>query len=240
MDDRASLLAHLTRVAANTSSSSPLALRLCVALNHTLGADGSSFSVGYGSSSRTVLCSTDPLAEQIEDLQDLLREGPGLDAHRLGRPVVVRSPELVGRWPMLAQALAEAEQACALVAVPVKPDQQTLGVIVMHRTGGADFAPDLDETQFLADAIGVAVLGGFERAEPQERLWSVRDRLNQATGMVVAQLRIAPTDALAVLRAHAFAQDTSLQTIASAVLDGDLTFTSPDDPERAANDHDAD
>lgn len=239
MDEKAGLLARLTQVAATAPASSPLALRLCIALNVTVGADGSSFSVGYDSSSRTVLCFTDPLAEQIEDLQDVLRVGPSLDAHRLGHPVVARDGEVAARWPMMGQSLAEAGQSCSFIAVPVRPEHETLGVITMHKKGGAEFEIGLVQAQFLADAIGVAVLGGFERAEPPERLWSVRDRLNQAAGMVVAQLRIPPADALAVLRAHAFAHDVSLESIANAVLDRDLIFDPPEDLE-GAHDHDAD
>jgi hypothetical protein len=231
VDGKADLLAHLTRVAAKAPASSPLALRLCVALNDIVGVDGSSLSVGYGTNNRTVLCSTDPVAERIEDLQDVLREGPGLDAHRFARPIVAEAPEVAARWPMVAQALKDWGQPCSLVAVPVRPGSDVLGVITMHRSRPPALSVDLEEARFLADAIGVAVLSGFERDEPAERLWSVRDRVNQAVGMVVAQLRLPPDDALAVLRAHAFAHDTSVQSIATAVLDGELVFRSTDTTE---------
>lgn len=235
MSDRADRLAHLTRVAASTPTSTPLALRLCVALNDTVGMDGSSLSVGYGTASRTVLCATDDVAERIEDLQDVLREGPGLDAFRLQEPVAAGATEIAAHWPMFDQALEESGQRCSLLAVPMRPDGDILGVITMYRSVAsavaAAAAVDVEEVQFLADAIGVAVLGGFERAEPPERLWSVRDKVNQAVGMVVAQLRLPPADALAVLRAHAFAQDTSVHKIAAAVLGRELVFRAPDAPD---------
>ncbi len=196
MDDRASLLNHLTRAAASTATG-PLALRLCRALDEILGMDGSSLAVGYESGTRTVLTATDQHAEQIEDLQDVLREGPGLDAHRLGHPVVAEAAEVTPRWPMLGQALAEARRLSCLLAVPVRPDGEVLGAITMRGDVSATRAVDLTQAQFLADAIGVAVLGGLERAEPADTLWSARDKVNQATGMVVAQLQVSPTDALA-------------------------------------------
>lgn len=229
MNDRASLLSHLTRAAGSTATG-PLALRLCRALGEILAMDGSSLAVGYESGARTVLAATDQHAEQIEDLQDVLREGPGLDAHRLGRPVSASAAEIAPRWPTLGQALAEARRLSCLLAVPVRPDGEVLGAITMRGNLRTLRAVDLAQAQFLADAIGVAVLGGIERAEPPETLWSARDKVNQATGMVIAQLQVSPADALAVLRAHAFAHDTSLQAIAHSVLSRELVFHSPDEP----------
>jgi hypothetical protein len=239
MDERASLLSHLTRVAAGAAQG-PLALRLCLALDQILGMDGSSLAVGYETGTRTIHAATDERAAQVEDLQDVLREGPGLDAHRLGRPVVVEAADLTDRWPLLGQALAQARRLSCLLAVPVRPDDEILGVITMRGPVSSVQSLDLAQVQFLADAIGVAVLGGLEHAEPADSLWSVRDKVNQATGMVVAQLGIPPGDALAVLRAHAFADDASLDAIAAAVLARELVFSSPDDPEKVDphDDHD--
>jgi hypothetical protein len=55
--------------------------------------------------------------------------------------------------------------------------------------------------------------------------WAVRDQVDQATGMVVAQLRVSPADALAVLRAHAFAHSTTLAEVSGWVLDRTLDFS---------------
>lgn len=231
MEDRASLLGQLTRVVADTSNGSPLALRLCTALTEVLGMDGASISVGYSSTNRNILCSTDEQSEQFEDLQDLLRQGPSLDAYRLGHPVTADTNDITRLWPMLSQALVEPQGLVSILALPMRPERDALGVVLLHRRGPAAVDTDLHEAQFLANAIGVAILGGFERAEPAETLWSSRDKINQAAGMVVAQLRLPPADALAVLRAHAFAQGTSLQAIANSVLARDLVFRSPEDPE---------
>jgi hypothetical protein len=42
--------------------------------------------------------------------------------------------------------------------------------------------------------------------------------------MIVAQLRIRPNDALAVLRAHAFAHGSTVAVVADAVLRRELDF----------------
>jgi hypothetical protein len=85
------------------------------------------------------------------------------------------------------------------------------------------------EAQFLANAIGVAIAGDkVAREDSPETIWSARDRINQGTGMVVAQLAISPEDALALLRAHAFAQEATLDEVATAVLEKRLRFTDND------------
>jgi hypothetical protein len=47
--------------------------------------------------------------------------------------------------------------------------------------------------------------------------------------MVVAQLNLPPDDALAVLRAHAYAGNTSLEDVASRVLSRSVRFLPPDE-----------
>lgn len=224
MEEQASLLGRLTRVVADTSPDVPLTHRLCLALAEISGLDGGSMSIGYSAPTRTILCATDTTAERIEELQDLAREGPGLDAHRLHQVVAVRDDEFEECWPMLAQSFDDGPRPRQLMAVPMKPDTAVLGVLTLYGTRDSEIAVGLDEIQFLANAIGVAVLGGFERAEGTDELWSTRDLVNQATGMVVAQLRIHPSDALALLRAHAFADGRSLAAIAADVVARHLSF----------------
>jgi GAF domain-containing protein len=132
---------------------------------------------------------------------------------------------------MLAQHLDERHAVGGLVAVPMRPDDEVLGVISMYQVEGGRLEVDLDNAQFLANAIGVAILGRFARSESTEMVWSSRDRVNQATGMVVAQLRITTTDALALLRAHAFAHGVPLAEVAASVVNRDLDFRKTDDGE---------
>lgn len=224
MNEQASLLSRLTRAVAETTPEEPLTVRLCLALAEISGLDGGSMTIGYAAPARTVLCATDPVAEQIEELQDLSREGPALDAHRLADVVEVTEDEIDQRWPMLGQSFPDGVLPARLVAAPMRPHAEVLGVVTLHGGPTSTLAVSADEIQFLANAIGVAVLGGFERSDGTDELWSTRDLLNQATGMVVAQLGVRPSDALAVLRAHAFAHETSLAAIASQVVERSLIF----------------
>ena len=224
MDEQAGLLSRLTQVVATTPPDVPLTHRLCLALAQVSGLDGGTMTVGYTAPARTMLCATDDVAARIEELQEFSREGPGLDAHRLGEAVYARTDDIDRCWPMLAQSFPEDLELSCLVAAPMKPATEVLGVVALYGAPGSALRLRIEEFQFLADAIGIAVLGGFERSDGTDELWSARDLLNQAVGMVVAQLAIHPADAIAVLRAHAFAHEATLGTIAAQVVQRSLVF----------------
>jgi hypothetical protein len=220
-------MVRLTRLLARTEPSQPLADRLIAALTPTLEMDGGAITIGYEAAERSTLSATDPLAERVEELQDVLREGPSLDAFRTGRPVAEGPAGQQSRWPTLSQLLSESHEAILLYAVPMMPDSRVLGVVSMYRHAGAPLEFDREGAQFLAGAIGVALLGGLGRTDSAELVWSTRDRVHQATGMVVAQLRIPPADALALLRAHAFADGMTLADVADDVVTRRLDFRDP-------------
>ena len=186
-------------------------------------------TIGFSSPDRTTLCVSDPVAELIEELQDLLREGPGLDAFRTGLPVVLLERQQSARWPLLLQGLEERFAPVTLIGLPIKPDVDVLGAITLYRFERLHDDFDLPGAEFLANAIGVAVVGQYDRGESANLDWMSRDRINQATGMVVVQLQIAPGDALALLRAHSFAHGTTLSAVADAVVRRELDFRGPDD-----------
>lgn len=62
-----------------------------------------------------------------------------------------------------------------------------------------------------------------------------RAEIHQATGMVIAQLALTAVDALARLRAHAFASNRRLDDVAHDVIEQRLVFTP--DPTAPADDH---
>ena len=77
---------------------------------------------------------------------------------------------------------------------------------------------EVEDASFLVNAIAVTIIGGFERSDGDDLVWSARDGIDHATGMGVAQLGVPASDALALLRAHAFAHDQALTQVADAVV----------------------
>lgn len=223
------LLGRLTRVLA-VESGADLPLRMCAAFGRILEVDGVALTMG-GNGDRSLLCATSPDAESLQDLQDVLREGPSLDAHRTARPAALTERRAQPTpWPMLEEALAARASVPSLHAFPMRPDRVVLGVLTAHRVRGPELAVTTEEAQFLASAIGVAVLGDIAHDDVSAHRWSTRDRIAQATGMVVAQLRLDPADALAVLRAHAYAEGVTLSDVSGRVVERTLRFGPEGDP----------
>jgi hypothetical protein len=200
MDDRSALLVRLTQILTVTAPRAPLADRLCLAYAEIVGAEGAAITVGYSTPDRTTLSASDDVATRLEDLQDVLREGPGLDAFRNGSPVVHSRAEQGRLWPMLQQAMNEHRLDVSLLAFPMKPDSEVLGAISLYSGAEPDLQCSIEEAQFLADAI-------------------------------VAQLGIRSTDALAVLRAHAYAHGAPLEDVAAAVVSRKLDFKAIEESE---------
>lgn len=168
---------------------------------------------------------TDERTERLEDLQDMVGEGPSLHALRAGEPSVL-DRRAADAWPSLVSALlgqAGSGELPVIYAFPMRPRRSVLGVVTAHRADDAGLHLSLDEAQFLANAIGVAVLGELDPDD--DGRWLTRDRISQATGMVIAQLSIPAPDALAVLRAHAYAAGLTLAEVAGRVVDRSLRFT---------------
>ncbi|WP_034609296.1 GAF and ANTAR domain-containing protein [Cellulomonas sp. URHD0024] len=228
-DDRVTVLAQLARVIAANPADEPLAVRLCRACVEVLGAEGGAVTLASTSTERLTLTSSNGVSKQIEELQDVLGEGPGQDAYRSGHAVVTDVDGLSDRsFPMFSDLAGQLAGPLTVWAIPMQPGGTTIGVITVYRRKG-NLSYSLEDGQFLADAIGAALLDdpGMYGLAPFAG-WSDRAMVHQATGMVVAQLSIGPEDALAILRAHAFAEAVGLARIAAAVIDRRLSFTDAD------------
>jgi hypothetical protein len=237
MDARTDVLADLARQLARQAPDLPLAVRLCNAANDLLGVDGSAITVAYTTPDRVTVCSTDERAARLEDLQDVLGQGPGSLAYTSGHAVHATLDDSSDpRWPQFSAAVRHQVGAIEIDAFPMRLDHEVLGVLTCHRDTEHPLLLALDRAQFLANAVGVALLRDADSRSPWEDQgskgsWSSRAAIHQATGMVVAQLHVTPDDALVLLRAHAFAQESDLHSIAQAVLDRDLDFRYDDDEE---------
>ena len=226
MDERSGILANLSRVIATHGTGKPLMSRLCQASVALLQVDGCALTLAYNEPQRVTLCATDPTAEELEDLQDVLSEGPGPDAYETGRPVVVEmGGDDVERWPLFAESARRTIERGSIYAFPIHPGNEVLGVLTFYQQVTRPLGRTMTISQFLADAIGAAILREPDLdSELAEQSWSSRARVHQATGMVVAQLGITVDDALALLRAHAYAHDEHLVEIAEDVVGRRLDF----------------
>jgi len=237
MTAKSAILAQLVRVVASETSDQPLPVRLCLASSAILGADGGAVTLCYTETARLTVCATDEIAARLEDLQDVLGEGPGPDAYITGRMIRATLGERAARrWPAFAAAAHAELGPMAISAIPIQPGIDVLGVLTLYQYPARPLEKDPTVAQFVADTLGAALLrdGGLQE-DLGNGPWSSQAQVHQAAGMVIAQLGVGPEDALALLRAHAYADGASMAVIARAVVERRLDFSREDDSREIAN-----
>lgn len=185
--------------------------------------------------SGVVLAATDERAQQLEELQFALGEGPCVEASSGGRPVL--EPDLVtagsARWPRFGAAVLDAGVR-AVFAFPLRAGAIRVGVLDLYRdTPGPLTTPELVEALAFADAATEVVLHLQDRdgVDGVDGVGSVltgpvdsRAEVHQATGMMTIQLGVSLAEALLRLRAHAYATGRSVSDIAADVVSRRMSF----------------
>lgn len=209
--------------------------RLCAAAAGALGASGVGLTVMADDGMRTVGAATDALTERIEELQLTLGEGPCIDAFTHRRPVLVAqlSDGAATRWPTYVSDVF-ALGVRAVFAFPLQVGAARIGVLDVFRVQpGGMSAEHLTLALVFAEVAVAALLDGQERAthgDPGDRDHSLDDmlapraQLYQAQGMVMVQLGVSLADALARIRAHAYADGRSLGEVAADIVARRLRF----------------
>jgi hypothetical protein len=177
------------------------------------------------------LATAGPQGGRIAELQFSLGEGPCLDAHRRGSPVLV--PDLGSardRWPAFAPAATELGVR-AEFSLPLQLGASGLGTLDLSR----DEPGLLDDDEF-ADALAAADIAtdvllnvqGSDGTAGLVRLLQAagEDRLvvHQASGVLSVLLDVTTSDALARLRAHAFRTGRPINEIATDVVNRRVMF----------------
>lgn len=221
---------------------------ICDAAMLRAGADGAALAVLSRSAlSRELIYATDSLAQQLDELQYTIGEGPCFDAYLDDSPQF--HPELTSvaqasRWPTFA---ADATQlgAHALFAFPVPDGQRPAGVLELYRrsVGGLD-AAECAAVVACTAMIGelllsnwkhhVARFGDVEEAFDAAATTGVahseaanpftRTQIHVAGGMVAIQLDINPDEGVDRLRAYSYACGRRLSSVAADIIARRLTL----------------
>ncbi|MDU0315373.1 ANTAR domain-containing protein [Phycicoccus sp. M110.8] len=232
----AALLRTLATELSNHHADLGMPRRLCLAAAALSRAPGVALTVAYASAERITLCATDDVAARLEDLQDVLSQGPGRLAFTDGVHVRALLDHVEDpRWPELSGAVRDELGPVLVEAFPMRSGGEVVGVLTYHLEPGAALALDTADGQLVADLVG----GAAVEHDPADELqivggtgpWADRSAIHQATGMVMAQLRLGAGDAATLLKAHAFASGEPLATTAHRVLDRTLDFRTTDSSE---------
>ena len=182
-----------------------------------------------------VLSVTDPVSEQLAELQLLLGEGPSHDVLATAAPVLAADlgdQESARRWPAFT-AEARNTGAMAVFAFPLMIGAIRSGVIGLYRSSpGPLSSPQLGDCLLLADTATVLLLDSLDGSTPpadgiapgmrpggqSPDLAVHRVEIDQATGMLTEQLGVSITDAFVRLRAYAYANDIQLADVARDIV----------------------
>jgi hypothetical protein len=179
------------------------------------------------------VCASDRQAALLDELQFDLGEGPCWDASASRRPVIepdIRSAPS-GNWPAFIEALQDTTVR-AMFAFPLMLGPINLGVIDLYSESPGSLHTDQERTAAgLAEAATRRLLHQIlsrldtDPAVDEPPSEFSRRRIHQATGAVIAQLRISAQDAALVIRAHAFSTSRSLRDVAEDILTWKLDFS---------------
>ncbi len=222
----ARILAHLTAASAGAQTPGPM----CQVAAEIVDVSGAGIMVLSGDVPQASLCTTGTVSALIEELQYTMGEGPCIDAHRTG--TAVSEPDLgaplTSRWPAFTPPALDAGVR-AVFGFPLRLGAARVGALNLFRDRPGRLSDDQHANALVvADVIARTILtfqahdgqwpgpSGFEA--------DIHAVVHQAAGMVSSQLDISVGDALARLRAHAFATGRRLAEVAEDVVERRLHF----------------
>jgi hypothetical protein len=208
----------------------------CHAAVRVLAVNGATVAAVGPGDLHVLVFATSSLGWQLDELESTLGEGPGLQAHSEGAPVLTSDLYChEGHWPLFGSAAVEMGVR-GVFAFPLRSGTVPIGVFQIHRSAASGLsAEQLGDALVLADIMSVLLLG----SKGSNGRDSVQDALSsdhhtevyQATGMVSVHLGVSLADALARLRGHAFAHGEPISAVAREVVQGRLRLDEGDTDE---------
>lgn len=219
-------------IAAHDGSSDPFQRlqAMCQAATRVLPVSGAGVMLMAQRTHQGTIYATDATIQRLEELQNAAAEGPCIDAYRLGRPVLEPDLAISGRraWPHLAPSALQADMA-ALFSFPLQLDDASIGALNLYRDQPGGLTEDQSaDARLLAAMIAREVLALQAVGDPESLPAQIADLsgdrtvIEQATGMVSAQLNIPMGQAAHQLRTYAHSHDRALAEVAHAIVDRTL------------------
>ncbi|MDF3146117.1 MULTISPECIES: GAF and ANTAR domain-containing protein [unclassified Streptomyces] len=208
--------------------------RLCDVAVELLPVTGASVSL-HSDGMPVQLGASSPQAAYVTEIQATLGDGPCQCAAQSGTPVLacdLTAGEDVLRWPVFAQQ-ATAAGVRAVYSMPLGNDTVCVGTLDLYRDTPGDLTDrDLRTARLVAGMMTVALMAlprAQDAGDQDGERWlsglaADHDQVYQATGMIMAQLGVGTDEALARLRAHAFAGGSTALDVARDVVEHRVRF----------------
>ncbi len=202
--------------------------RLCRVLALRLDLLGVVVRLAASDAGTGVVVAPSGAASALADLEVTAGEGPARTASAVRRPVLVtdlQGPAAAG-WPGFCHLASDAGLA-AVFAFPLGVGAVGFGTLELFSSSACALPrDDLALVRAFAElATEVLVDGDLTAADGNlssslARAFDYRAEIAQAQGMVMVDLGVTLAEAMARLRAHAFASGEPLLTLARRVVDG--------------------
>jgi hypothetical protein len=206
--------------------------RLCLACVMLFNVDAAAISAVYDGTNMGTVGVSGALARKYDELQFTFGEGPCLDAVERRAPVMavdLAHPDEL-RWPAFRPAIV-AQAIRSVYAAPVVVAGEYVGALDLFRTLPGDWHADTSAGALVAaqlatvpfmDLIAEDTVAAI--SDPASDAWTelsqfARAEVSQATGMLVAQLDVSPSQALVRLRGHAYATGRSATEVARDIIE---------------------
>lgn len=202
--------------------------QLCVIAVELLPVTGASVSL-RGNGMPVRMSASDDAAARMAEIQATLGDGPSLYAAETGAPVLafdLTTGRDARRWPVFAQQAAEAGVR-AVYSLPLGDDAVCVGTFDLYGDTPHELTRrELHTAQHLAGLMTLALMSLPHEEDGESAggkpwlsgLASDQDEVYQAIGMIMAHLGVGAEDALARLRASAFAQGRTALAVAHEVI----------------------
>jgi len=184
-----------------------------------------------------VMASSSEAMRVLELFELQAHEGPCLDCHRTGQPVMNQDLATVnGRWPRFA-AEALAAGFHSVHALPLRLRGTVIGALNLFQLEPGEMRQaDVEAAQALADVATIAILSHRAALEAQVVNEQLNHALNsrvvieQAKGMVAERAGLNMERSFSALRTYARNQNLRLVDVAHDIIDGTLAASMLDHP----------
>ena len=199
------------------------AYAVCVVAAKLSGVRGAALSLYDARGVPSPLAESDRWTGRVEEIHQLLGEGPALAAFNSRQPVLLDDLTTVdGRWPGFTSSAADlGVQACWSFPIPM--DSRIIGSLTYYRTR-REARPwtSRRDAELLAGVASQALLADLDALldESIARQGDRSSNLNVAAGVLSVRCDISVAEALAHIRARAFSTGQGLTSTAQSVLDG--------------------
>ncbi len=217
---------RLERILAQLALGGRSSARLCQVSTNITGMTGAGVMLMSGDVPEGSVCSSNGVSALIEDLQYTLGEGPCVEAYHHDR--VVTEPDLADpgtpRWPAFTPRAVGAGVR-AVFGFPMRVGAVRLGALNLYCDQPGPLSDDQHADALVMADVAARWVLDVQAAAPPGSLAAELEvgadfhfAVQNAAGIVSAQLAISVTEALIRLRAYAFAHDRLVGDVAREVI----------------------